>query len=135
MLNICAHVGKRYGARLSLMQDCSKFQCFQYHAWLSKVKARVLKPIQQPGSHWDRLSALPFVGVKPTEVIARNSQLPGHLETSTQEWKILPGLVFCKYLQNLLFGDLTLSTLYRSYHNGFCGQRKPVHTVGQGSVL
>ena len=30
----------------------------------------------------------------------------------------------------------SLSTLYRSYHDGqFYGQRKPVHTVGQGSVL
>ena len=30
----------------------------------------------------------------------------------------------------------SLSTLYRSYHYGELeGQRKPVHTVGQGSVL
>ena len=36
-----------------------------------------------------------------------------------------------------LFGGFTSpSTLYRSYHDGeFCGQRKPVHNVGQGSVL
>ena len=31
---------------------------------------------------------------------------------------------------------MSLSTLDRSYHIGeFGGQRKPVHTVGQGSVL
>ena len=31
---------------------------------------------------------------------------------------------------------MSLSTLYRSYHNGKLeGQRKPVHTVGQGYVL
>ena len=31
---------------------------------------------------------------------------------------------------------MSLSTLYRSYHDGWSeGQRKPVHTVGQGSVL
>ena len=30
----------------------------------------------------------------------------------------------------------SLSTLYRSYQDGYySGQRKPVHTVGQGSVL
>ena len=30
----------------------------------------------------------------------------------------------------------SLSTLYMSYHDGWMeGQRKPVHTVGQGSVL
>ena len=36
-----------------------------------------------------------------------------------------------------LFGCFTsLSILYRSYHNEELeGQRKPVHTVGQGSVL
>ena len=32
--------------------------------------------------------------------------------------------------------NVTFNTLYRSYHDGqFYGQRKPVHTVGQGSVL
>ena len=34
-----------------------------------------------------------------------------------------------------LFVFMSLSTLYRSYHGGeFYGQRKPVYTVGQGSV-
>ena len=34
------------------------------------------------------------------------------------------------------FYSFGFSTLYRSYHNGqLGGQRKPVHTVGQGSVL
>ena len=32
--------------------------------------------------------------------------------------------------------NVVFNTLYRSYHNGWIhGQRKPVHTVGQGSVL
>ena len=35
-----------------------------------------------------------------------------------------------------IWGFTLLSTLYRSYHDGLLeGQRKPVHTVGQGSVL
>ena len=36
----------------------------------SKVKVRVLRPIQQPGSYWDRSSELPLVGLEPTEVTA-----------------------------------------------------------------
>ena len=32
--------------------------------------------------------------------------------------------------------NITFNTLCRSYHDGYIyGQRKPVHTVGQGSVL
>ena len=45
-----------------------------------------------------------------------------------------------RFLDNILiysFGGFTsLSALYRSYHDRqFYGQRKPVHTVGQGSEL
>ena len=40
----------------------------------------------------------------------------------------------CIYL--FIWGFTSLSALYRSCHNGqFCGQTKPVHTGGQGSVL
>ena len=35
-----------------------------------KVKVGVLRPVQQPGSYWDRSSELPLVGLKPTEVTA-----------------------------------------------------------------
>ena len=39
-------------------------------------------------------------------------------------------------LDLFIWGFTSPSTLYRSYHDGeFYGQRKPVHTVGQGSVL
>ena len=35
-----------------------------------------------------------------------------------------------------IWGFTLLSTLYRSYHDRLLkGQRKPVHTVGEGSVL
>ena len=34
------------------------------------VKVGVLRPIQQPGSYWDRSSELPLVGLEPTEVTA-----------------------------------------------------------------
>ena len=35
-----------------------------------------------------------------------------------------------------IWGFMSLSTMYRSYHDGYLeGQRKPIHTVGQGSVL
>ena len=34
----------------------------------SKVKVGVLRPVKQPGSYWDRSSALPLVGLEPTEV-------------------------------------------------------------------
>ena len=36
----------------------------------SKVKVGVLRPVQQPGSYWDRSSELPLVGLEPTEVTA-----------------------------------------------------------------
>ena len=36
----------------------------------TKVKVGVLRPVQQPGSYWDRSSALPLVGLEPTEVTA-----------------------------------------------------------------
>ena len=44
---------------LKLFNDC-----------LSKVKVGVLRPVQQPGSYWDRSSELPLVGLEPTEVTA-----------------------------------------------------------------
>ena len=37
---------------------------------LHKVKVGVLRPVQQPGSYWDRSSELPLVGLEPTEVTA-----------------------------------------------------------------
>ena len=33
-------------------------------------KLGVLRPVQQPGSYWDRSSELPLVGLEPTEVTA-----------------------------------------------------------------
>ena len=36
----------------------------------SKFKVGVLRPVQQPGSYWDRSSELPLVGLEPTEVTA-----------------------------------------------------------------
>ena len=36
----------------------------------TKVKVGVLRPVQQPGSYWDRSSELPLVGLEPTEVTA-----------------------------------------------------------------
>ena len=39
--------------------------------WLGpKVKVGVLRPVQQPGSYWDRPSELPLVRLEPTEVTA-----------------------------------------------------------------
>ena len=35
-----------------------------------KVNVGVLRPVQQPGSYWDRSSELPLVGLEPTEVTA-----------------------------------------------------------------
>ena len=32
-----------------------------------KSKLGVLRPVQQPGSYWDRSSAMPLVGVEPTQ--------------------------------------------------------------------
>ena len=37
---------------------------------LTKVKVGVLRPVQQPGSYWDRSSELPLLGLEPTEVTA-----------------------------------------------------------------
>ena len=45
-----------------------------------------------------------------------------------------PILYSCVHL--FIWALVSPSTLYRSYHEGsFCGQRKPVHTVGQGCIL
>ena len=38
--------------------------------YCKKVKVGVLRPVQQPGSYWDRSSELPLVGLEPTEVTA-----------------------------------------------------------------
>ena len=37
-------------------------------------KVGVLRPVQQPGSYWDRSSELPLVGLEPTEVTAIRCQ-------------------------------------------------------------
>ena len=43
-------------------------------------------------------------------------------------------MLYCLHL--FTWGFTSLSTLYRSYHDGYLeGQRKPVHKVHQGSVL
>ena len=42
----------------------------QFRASGTKVKVGVLRPVQQPGSYWDRSSELPLVGLEPTEVTA-----------------------------------------------------------------
>ena len=39
-------------------------------SWATKAKVGVLRPVQQPGSYWDRSSELPLVGLEPTEVTA-----------------------------------------------------------------
>ena len=36
----------------------------------TKVKVGVLRPVQQPGSYWDRSTELPLVGLEATEVTA-----------------------------------------------------------------
>ena len=38
--------------------------------FLGQIKFGVLRPVQQPGSYWDRSSELPLVGLEPTEVTA-----------------------------------------------------------------
>ena len=48
---------------------------YLFHVWGGvgvgpKVKVGVLRPVQQPGSYWDRSSELPLVGLEPTEVTA-----------------------------------------------------------------
>ena len=49
-------------ANLSVNQ--SRDKCY------AKVKVGVLRPVQQPGSYWDRSSELPLVGLETTEVTA-----------------------------------------------------------------
>ena len=41
--------------------------CGGFFMSLYKVKVGVLCPFQQPGSYWDRSSALPLMGLEPTE--------------------------------------------------------------------
>ena len=50
----------------------AKVFCFHsaFYIHKSKVKVGVLRPVQQPGSYWDRSSELPLVGLEPTEVTA-----------------------------------------------------------------
>ena len=50
-------------AALCILKE--KQACIQ--SW---VKVGVLRPVQQPGSYWDRSSELPLVGLEPTEVTA-----------------------------------------------------------------
>ena len=42
------------------------------YIYIYKVKVGVLRPVQQPGSYWDRSSDLPLVGLEPTEVTAHD---------------------------------------------------------------
>ena len=44
--------------------------CKKVFTIVTKVKVGVLRPVQQPGSYWDRSSELPLVGLEPTEVTA-----------------------------------------------------------------
>ena len=44
--------------------------CMGVFRYLHLDKVGVLRPIQQPGSYWDRSSELPLVGLEPTEVTA-----------------------------------------------------------------
>ena len=49
---------------------------------MSKVKVGVLRPIQQPGSYWNRSTALPLVGVEPTHRgnrLCLDAKLANHL--------------------------------------------------------
>ena len=62
-----ALTGKEKDSTLMLM-DC--LQCAVNLDNFSKVKVGVLRPVQQPGSYWDRSSELPLVGLEPTEVTA-----------------------------------------------------------------
>ena len=43
---------------------------FYFCGVLIQIKVGVLRPVQQPGSYWDRSSELPLVGLEPTEVTA-----------------------------------------------------------------
>ena len=42
----------------------------KFSARLINFKVGVLRPVQQPGSYWDRSSEVPLVGLEPTEVTA-----------------------------------------------------------------
>ena len=45
-------------------------------------------------------------------------------------------LLMYLFIYLFIWGFTSLLTLYRSYHDGQLeGQRKPVHTVGHGSLL
>ena len=66
-----------------------------------KIKVGVLCPVQQPGSYWDRSSALPLVELKPTEVTAYNK---------------MPNLLLTQRPPRTL-GLKSLSSLYDLYHN------------------
>ena len=67
-----------YYANLKFIMNLIKILTRQMpHLWpdarcihWSKVKVGVLRPVQQPGSYWDRSSELPLVGLEPTEVTA-----------------------------------------------------------------
>ena len=45
-----------------ILSSCPKF-IYVIHQYLDKVKVGALLPVQQPGSYWERSSALPLVGV------------------------------------------------------------------------
>ena len=45
-------------------------EVYPLHNTHQRVKVGVLRPVQQPGSYWDRSSELPLVGLEPTEVTA-----------------------------------------------------------------
>ena len=51
-------------------QMCAQGYLSRWSHQGSKVKVGVLRPVQQPGSYWDRSSELPLVGLEPTEVTA-----------------------------------------------------------------
>ena len=50
----------------SAIVGTTKFSSEVFHI-MSKVKVRVLRYVQKPGSYWERSSALPLVGVKLTQ--------------------------------------------------------------------
>ena len=50
-------------------QHCFTMCTTGFPLW-TKVKVGVLRPVQQPGSYWDRSSELPLVGLEPTVVTA-----------------------------------------------------------------
>ena len=59
-----------YRKNISLMKINNIIVVLHTGIILSKVKVGVLRPVQQPGSYWDRSSELPLVGLEPTEVTA-----------------------------------------------------------------